>query len=222
MEFQEEFYKYCKKENEMNGEYDSESAKQFLEETIFGPSTFIPKRENKVVITSGFFNPIHSGHRILLKEAKKLGDKLIVIVNNDAQIKLKGSCEFQDENERADHIKDFRYVDDVFIAIDKDITIAESIRYLKADILAKGGDRQNDSCMPKSELDACKEVGCEIKYGIGGFDKKNSSSALIKRMVEHLYNSGKLMEFMGKMNKEYKKGKTEQEAFACLLDKFRF
>ena len=54
----------------------------------------------RVVITSGFFNPIHIGHINLIKEAKKLGDYLVVIINNDSQVKMKGSDEFMPERER--------------------------------------------------------------------------------------------------------------------------
>ena len=54
----------------------------------------------KVVVISGYFNPIHTGHLDYIKAASKLGDKLVVIVNNDEQVKLKGSVPFQDEEER--------------------------------------------------------------------------------------------------------------------------
>lgn len=54
----------------------------------------------KIVVISGYFNPIHSGHIDYIQSAKKLGDKLIVIVNNDKQVSLKGSVPFQDEEER--------------------------------------------------------------------------------------------------------------------------
>ena len=65
----------------------------------------------KLVIASGYFNPLHRGHVSYLEEAKKLGDKLFVIVNNDIQVKLKGSKEFLDANERELIVKALRVVD---------------------------------------------------------------------------------------------------------------
>ncbi len=60
----------------------------------------------KIIITSGYFNPLHIGHINLMKEAKKLGDILVVIINNDKQVKIKGSTPFMAEYERIDIIKD--------------------------------------------------------------------------------------------------------------------
>jgi len=68
----------------------------------------------KVVITSGYFNPIHIGHINLIKEAKALGDFLVVIVNNDEQVKAKGSVPFMSAQERMAIIKDIKHVDEVF------------------------------------------------------------------------------------------------------------
>ena len=56
-------------------------------------------KNKKVIITSGFFNPIHKGHINLFKEAKELGDFLVIIVNNDEQVKIKNSISFMDEKE---------------------------------------------------------------------------------------------------------------------------
>src|SRR3989339_1533437 len=103
----------------------------------------------KIVITSGFFNPLHIGHINLIKAAKELGDFLVVIVNNDAQVKIKGSVPFMEEQERIEIIKALRYADDVISAIDKDKTVAESLiviakKYPDAELFfAKGGDRNS-------------------------------------------------------------------------------
>ena len=56
--------------------------------------------KQKAIIVSGYFNPIHKGHLEYFNNAKAMADKLFVIVNNDHQRELKGSKEFQDENER--------------------------------------------------------------------------------------------------------------------------
>src|SRR3989344_5737548 len=111
----------------------------------------------RIVITSGFFNPIHIGHINLIKEAKKLGDFLVVIVNNDEQVKIKGSIPFMTEQERIEIIKELKHADDVFLSIDKDITIAKSLEFIAKKYLlagrqvkvklffAKGGDKNSDN-----------------------------------------------------------------------------
>ena len=75
---------------------------------------------NKATIVSGYFNPIHVGHLELFEIAKGIGDMLIVIVNSDLQRFLKGSKEFQLENERLEIVKAIKYVDWAMISIDTD------------------------------------------------------------------------------------------------------
>ena len=82
----------------------------------------------KAVIVSGYFNPVHKGHIEYFQNAKANGDKLFVIVNTDVQRALKGSKEFQDENERAFIIENLRLVDKCFLSIDTDRTVIESIK----------------------------------------------------------------------------------------------
>lgn len=136
-----------------------------------------------IVITSGFFNPIHVGHINLFREAKNLGDILIVILNTDEQVKLKGSAAFMPENERLEIIKAIKYIDEVFLSVDKDISVVESIkavvkRFSKDKLIfAKGGDR-NSGNIP--EADICRELGIKIVNGVGG-NKVQSSSWLLKK-----------------------------------------
>ena len=82
------------------------------------------------IIVSGYFNPIHKGHIEYLNRAKDLGDKLFVIVNNDEQRFLKGSQEFQDEEERLIVISNIKAVDKAILSIDKDRTVCETIRLI--------------------------------------------------------------------------------------------
>ena len=144
----------------------------------------------KVIITSGFFNPIHIGHLNLLREAKKLGDFLVVIVNNDEQVRVKGSSSFMSEEERVAIIKDLKYVDEVFLSIDKDITIAQSLKALaekykgKELFFAKGGDR-NINNIPEEERKVCEEFNIKVVSNVGG-GKVQSSSSLIKNSANHL------------------------------------
>ena len=143
----------------------------------------------KIVITSGFFNPIHIGHINLIREAKKLGDFLVVIVNNDEQVKIKGSIPFMPEQERIEIIKALRYADDVVLSIDRDDgfqgktleTIAK--KYSDCELIfAKGGDRNYDN-LPDCEKKACKEFNIKVINRVGG-DKIQSSSLLLKKANE--------------------------------------
>jgi D-beta-D-heptose 7-phosphate kinase/D-beta-D-heptose 1-phosphate adenosyltransferase len=143
----------------------------------------------KVIITSGYFNPLHIGHVSLIKEAKKLGDFLVVIVNNDNQVKLKGSISFMPEQERIEIIKALRYADEVFLSIDDypegaHVPISKSLeaiakKYQEAELFfAKGGDRHAGN-IPESEREVCEKYNIRVVSGVGG-GKIQSSSWLIK------------------------------------------
>ena len=143
------------------------------------------KAMEKIVITSGYFNPLHRGHINLIKEAKKLGDFLVVIVNNDEQVKLKGSVAFMDEQERIEIVQALRYADEVILSVDKSKSIAESLKYVAAKYpgkiyFAKGGDR-NVGNLPEDEKQVCQELGITIINGVGG-DKIQSSSKLLSNV----------------------------------------
>lgn len=136
----------------------------------------------KIVITSGFFNPLHIGHINLIREAKKLGDVLVVIVNNDEQVKLKGSMPFMKEEERIEIIKALRYADHVMLAVDKDAYVPETLKAIAKKhqgqlIFAKGGDRNFDN-LPESEKQVCKDLNIQVVNNVGG-GKVQSSSWLI-------------------------------------------
>ena len=132
----------------------------------------------KRVVTSGYFDPLHVGHLECLELAKELGDKLIVIVNSDFQAKLKKGKSFMNEKDRTQIILALKCVDEVFLSIDKDKAQCESLKYLKPDIFAKGGDRT--SCeIPESKI--CKDLGIKIVDGLG---KKIRSSSELTGMNE--------------------------------------
>ena len=96
----------------------------------------------RTVAISGYFDPIHVGHLEYIIEAKKLGDKLIVIVNNNHQCVLKKGKPFMDENDRVTIVSSIKYVDEVFLSIDKDKTVCKSLEKIKPTIFANGGDRK--------------------------------------------------------------------------------
>ena len=127
----------------------------------------------KVVAISGYFDPIHVGHLEYINMAKKLGDKLVVIVNNNYQCELKKGKPFMDEKDRVTIVSNLKNVDEVFLSIDKDKTVRASLEKIKPDIFANGGDRKNYE-IPESVV--CKKYGITIIDGLG--DKIRSSSDL--------------------------------------------
>lgn len=140
----------------------------------------------KAIIVSGYFNPIHKGHLELFAKAKAQGDELWVIVNSDLQRELKGSNEFQLEDERLLIVSSLKMVDFAMVSVDKDRTVCESIRalYVKAIAndpkyqiaFANGGDQNNDS-IPETGI--CRQLGIELIDGLG--NKIQSSSWLLDK-----------------------------------------
>ena len=133
------------------------------------------KKEIRVV-TSGYFDPLHVGHIECLELAKQLGDRLIVIVNNDCQATLKKGKSFMNELDRLKIVSSLKCVDEVYLSIDKDKSVCESLRDLAPDIFAKGGDRTSDE-IPESVV--CREKNIKIIDGLG--DKIRSSSLIIEQ-----------------------------------------
>tara|TARA_A100001234_G_C12411812_1_gene294845 strand:+ start:37 stop:444 length:408 start_codon:yes stop_codon:yes gene_type:complete len=126
-----------------------------------------------VVAISGYFDPIHVGHLEYINMAKKLGDKLVVIVNNNYQCELKKGKPFMDEKDRVTIVSNLKNVDEVFLSIDKDKTVCASLEKIKPDIFANGGDRKNYE-IPESVI--CKKYDIKIIDGLG--EKIRSSSDL--------------------------------------------
>ena len=130
--------------------------------------------KNKIrVAVSGYFDPIHVGHLEYLRMAKELGDSLVVIVNNNYQCKLKKGKHFMDENDRVEIVKALRFVDEVFLSVDKDKTVCKSLEEIKHDIFANGGDRATSEV---PETPVCKKFNIKMVDGLG--DKIRSSSSL--------------------------------------------
>ena len=139
--------------------------------------------KSKVIIVSGYFNPLHKGHLELFEKAKTKGDALWVIVNSDLQRELKGSKTFMAEDERLIIVEAIGIVDKAIVSIDKDKTQCATLLFLAKEygteydlFFANGGDQNNDSI---PEVPICKEVGIELIEGLG--DKIQSSSWLLKK-----------------------------------------
>lgn len=147
------------------------------------------KKSKKVVMVSGGFDPIHIGHIRYIQEAKKLGDYLIVVINNDNWIHKKKGKEFMPENERKEIIEAIAGVDEVVISghrkNPKDMSICNELIKIKPHIFANGGDRdEKDSEDPKSSLyrerQIHKKYGIEMVYNVGHGGKIRSSSELVR------------------------------------------
>ena len=136
-----------------------------------------------MVAVAGGMDPIHVGHIRHIKEAKKLGDKLIVILASDEYMMRKKGRAFMPFNERKEILEAIASVDEVIAPLDKDGTVTETLRFIKPHVFAKGGDRVPGN-MPKSELDICNAEGIEIIYNVGG-GKIQSSSNLTGLHAKH-------------------------------------
>jgi len=139
--------------------------------------------KKKAIIVSGYFNPIHKGHLEYFNNAKALCDELFVIVNNDHQRELKGSKEFQNEDERIIIVSNIKPVDKAILSIDKDRTVCETIKMIAHKYganyelsFANGGDQNNDTIPERS---ICEEMNVGLIDGLG--DKIQSSSWLLKK-----------------------------------------
>jgi cytidyltransferase-like protein len=129
----------------------------------------------KIVCCSGYFNPIHNGHLEYFEKAKALGDKLVVIVNNDHQARLKKGKSFMPEMERLKIIRSFKIVDYAVLSIDEDRTVCKTLESVCPHIFANGGDQFNDS-IPEKKI--CEKLGILLVDNLG--DKIQSSSWLIE------------------------------------------
>lgn len=136
----------------------------------------------RVIITSGYFDPLHVGHLECLQLSKKLcgnDGKLIVILNNDYQCELKKGKAFMPQEEKEKILRELRSVDEIFISIDKDKSVCESIKAIAKShegvelIFTKGGDRFSHE-IPEAKI--CNEFNIKIIDNLG--KKIQSSSGL--------------------------------------------
>lgn len=137
----------------------------------------------KAVIVSGYFNPIHKGHLEYFNNSRALADELFVIVNNDAQRALKGSKEFQNQEERMIIVSNIRAVDRAILSVDEDRTVCATLKKIAQEYgseyelsFANGGDQNNDTI---PERPVCEEMGISLIDGLG--DKIQSSSWLLNK-----------------------------------------
>lgn len=143
------------------------------------------KKEKIIVVVSGGFDPLHVGHVRLFKHAKELGDKLVVILNNDNWLREKKVHIFMSENERAEIIEALEMVDEVILTDHKknpgDMSTNSTLLKVKPDIFANGGDRKIDNI---PEVEVCREIDCEVVFNVGRDGKSQSSSWLLGDYLE--------------------------------------
>lgn len=130
----------------------------------------------KVMVVSGYFDPMHDGHIEYFEKAKKLGDKLVVILNNDGQATLKKGKPFMEAKVRKRIVEAIRWVDEVVLSIDEDRSVCKTLemiakRYPKDELFFVNGGDRNAGNIP--EFDVCSRLGIKFVDGVG--EKINSS-----------------------------------------------
>ncbi len=145
-----------------------------------------------IVAVSGGFDPIHIGHIRMFQEAKKMGDKLVVILNNDNWLRKKKGYVFMPQEERAEIIKAVAGVDEVVFTEHPenpaDMSVCAELLKIRPDIFCNGGDRHAGNV---PEAAACEEIGCQMVYNVGAGGKVQSSSWLINDYEKNIYGAGR-------------------------------
>lgn len=142
----------------------------------------------KIIIVSGFFNPLHGGHMDMIEAAATMGDKLIVVVNNDAQQIIKKDKVILTAENRMRLMWALRDVDEVVLSIDDDPTQIQTLEMISKQypddelIFANGGDRDSEKAVPETET--CRRYNIQMIFGVGG-DNKADSSTRINQALGH-------------------------------------
>ena len=135
-----------------------------------------------ISIVSGYFNPLHIGHLRMIEAARKLGDRLFVIVNNDHQQMLKKGRIIMPLDDRLEIVSALRIVDEALPAIDTDPTVKQTLASLRDRfpdeilIFANGGDRSDVASVAESAI--CELLDIQLVLGVGGTEKADSSSRI--------------------------------------------
>ena len=164
----------------------------------------------KIAIVSGYFNPLHVGHLDYLETAKKISDKLIVIVNNDHQVSLKGSTPFMTEEDRIRIVSALRCVDGVYLSTDKDASVLGTLKHVLVQnqangrnhfMFCNGGDRSNTNT-PEERLCSSNSYNLTSVYNVGG-NKAEASSVLINNAAKMQRESQDELKKIDKVLKEF-------------------
>jgi D-beta-D-heptose 7-phosphate kinase/D-beta-D-heptose 1-phosphate adenosyltransferase len=153
-------------------------------------------KDEVVVAVSGGFDPVHIGHVHLFRDARKLGTKLLVILNDDEWLMRKKGYVFMPAVERKELLEHIRWVDEVVIREPREVyDIAHMLEKLDIDIFANGGaDRSNDGELPGPEPIICKAKGIQMVFNVGDTGKPQSSSWLVQNLAKQVEDFAKLRE----------------------------
>lgn len=152
------------------------------------PAKKTNKKGKKTVAVSGGFDPLHVGHVRYINEARKLGDRLIVILNNDNWLTGKKGYSFMSESDRKEILLSLSVVDKVILTAhkkgDSDRSVCRELRKLRPDIFANGGDRtptdaKKGSSSLSPEVGLCRELGIKVAFSVGKGGKIRSSSDIV-------------------------------------------
>jgi glycerol-3-phosphate cytidylyltransferase/D-beta-D-heptose 7-phosphate kinase/D-beta-D-heptose 1-phosphate adenosyltransferase len=141
-------------------------------------------RPARASVVSGYFNPLHPGHLDLFDAARARTGYLIVIVNNDVQQVLKKGKVIQPEADRVRVVRSLRMVDDTLLAVEEGPGLDRSFDLLRAAYpdteleFCNGGDRKDENSLPTEEAEAARRNDIRLVYGVGGFDKADSSTRI--------------------------------------------
>jgi len=124
------------------------------------------KQRPVTVAVSGAFDPIHVGHVRYIREAAKLGNRLVVILNSDDFLLRKKGFVFMPFDDRKEILENIKGVDEVIASVDEDQTVSKTLELVKPAIFAKGGYRTGPENIP--EAVTCRRIGCELVTGVGG------------------------------------------------------
>ena len=142
-------------------------------------------KKKVVVAVSGGFDPIHIGHVRMFAKAKKLGDELVVILNNDNWLLAKKGFAFMPQEERKEVIESIKGVDRVVLTRHPknptDMSVCAELKRIKPDIFANGGDRTKKNI---PEIPVCEAIGCKMVFSIGKGGKVQSSSWLLSKYAD--------------------------------------
>ena len=139
----------------------------------------------KIVLVTGGFDPLHSGHLAYFREARKLGDKLMVGINSDSWLERKKGKNFLPISERFEIVSSLKFVDNCILFNDEDDTAIEAIKNIKMlfpysqIIFANGGDRTGENIPEMVFEDVI------FTFGVGGNSKKNSSSWILQKWTKN-------------------------------------
>ena len=131
-------------------------------------------------MVSGGFDPVHVGHIRMIREAAQYGD-VIVVANSDSWLYRKKGFVFMDFSKRIEILNAIKGVILVDSVDDTNDTVCEALLRLKPTYFANGGDRGRENT---PEMQVCEEQGIKLLWSIGGDEKIDSSSALVKKFYD--------------------------------------